>query len=67
LQEINQKPVKDLQNKEYPVDWRRFPVLRERQAKPPPALSPLPDLAEQLPTFTPQSNGHAVGYLDPDM
>jgi type IV secretory pathway TraG/TraD family ATPase VirD4 len=49
------------------MDWRHFPVLRERQAIPPPVLSPLPELAESLPTLTPQSNGSLHGYINPDM
>jgi type IV secretory pathway TraG/TraD family ATPase VirD4 len=49
------------------MDWRHFPILRERQAMPPPALSPLPELAETLPTLTPHSNGSLHGYINPDM
>jgi type IV secretion system protein VirD4 len=49
------------------MDWRHFPVLRERQAIPPPVLSPLPELAETLPTLIPQSNGHLNGFINPDM
>jgi type IV secretory pathway TraG/TraD family ATPase VirD4 len=49
------------------MDWRHFPVLLERQAIPPPYLSVLPELTEQLPTLTPHSNGQLNGYLDPDM
>jgi hypothetical protein len=37
------------------MDWRRFPVLRERQAIPPSALSALPELAETLPALMNQS------------
>jgi type IV secretion system protein VirD4 len=48
------------------MDWRHFPVLRARQAIPPPALSPLPDFAEELPALTP-SNGSLNGYINPDM
>jgi type IV secretion system protein VirD4 len=48
------------------MDWRRFPVLRERHTIPPPALSLLPELAEQLPALVTQSNGHLNGYIDPD-
>jgi hypothetical protein len=49
------------------MDWRRFPVLKERQAMPSPELSLLPDLAEPLPVLTPQSNGQLSGYINPDM
>jgi hypothetical protein len=49
------------------MDWRQFSVLRERQTMPPPALSPLPELAEPLPSLTPQSNGHVSGFINPDM
>jgi type IV secretion system protein VirD4 len=49
------------------MDWRRFPVLIERQAIPPPELSVLPELAETLPTLTPQGNGHLTGYINPDL
>jgi type IV secretion system protein VirD4 len=49
------------------MDWRRFLVLKERQAMPPPELSPLPNLAETIPVLTPQNNGHLTGFIDPDM
>jgi type IV secretion system protein VirD4 len=49
------------------MDWRHFPVLKERQAIPPPELSPLPDLAETLPALIPHSNGNLNGYINPDM
>jgi type IV secretion system protein VirD4 len=49
------------------MDWRHFPVLRERQLLPPPELFPLLELAEKLPTLITQSNGHLQGYLDPDI
>jgi type IV secretory pathway TraG/TraD family ATPase VirD4 len=49
------------------MDWRHFPVLRERQALPPPTLSPLPELAETLPILIPQSNGQLNGFINPDM
>jgi hypothetical protein len=39
----------------------------ERQAMPPPELSPLPELAETLPAVIPQSNGHMTGFINPDM
>ncbi len=49
------------------MDWRQFPVLQERHAMPPPALSVLPELAETVPAVTPQSNGHVSGFINPDM
>jgi type IV secretion system protein VirD4 len=49
------------------MDWRQLPVLMERQLMPPPDLSLLPDLAETLPSLTPQSNGHVTGFINPDM
>jgi hypothetical protein len=49
------------------MDWRCFPILRERQTMSPPALSPLPELAETLPVVTPQSNGQLSGFINPDM
>jgi type IV secretion system protein VirD4 len=49
------------------MDWRRFPILKERQLLPPPTLSVLPELAETLPILTPQSNGHVTGFINPDM
>jgi type IV secretory pathway TraG/TraD family ATPase VirD4 len=49
------------------LDWRRFSVLQERRALPPPQLPELPALAERLPALAVQSNGQPFGYLDPDM
>jgi type IV secretion system protein VirD4 len=49
------------------MDWRRFLLLRERHAIPPPALPPLPELAETLPVLTPQGNGQLHGFINPDM
>jgi type IV secretory pathway TraG/TraD family ATPase VirD4 len=49
------------------MDWRHFPVLKERQAVPPPTLSMLPELAETLPALTPQSNGSLNGFINPDI
>jgi type IV secretory pathway TraG/TraD family ATPase VirD4 len=49
------------------MDWRQFPVLRERQAIPPPELSLLPELAETLPALTPQTNGQLHGFINPDL
>src|SRR5918996_4909062 len=48
------------------MDWRRFPVLMERQAISPPELSVLPELAESLPTLPPQRNGSLNGFINPD-
>jgi hypothetical protein len=49
------------------MDWRQFPILQERQAMPPPALLPLPEIAETLPLLAPQSNGQLHGFINPDM
>ena len=49
------------------MDWRHFPVLKERQAIPPPELSLLPELEETLPSLIPQSNGPLHGFINPDM
>jgi type IV secretion system protein VirD4 len=49
------------------MDWRRFPILMERQAISPPELSVLPEIAETLPTLIPQSNGSLSGFINPDM
>jgi type IV secretory pathway TraG/TraD family ATPase VirD4 len=49
------------------MDWRRFPVLKERHMMPPPELSLLPELTETLPVLTPQSNGQVTGFINPDM
>jgi hypothetical protein len=49
------------------MDWRRFPLLMERQAISPPELSVLPELAETLPMLTPQNNGSLNGFINPDM
>ena len=49
------------------MDWRHFPILRERQAMPPPELSALPELAETLPILKPQSNNSLNGFINPDM
>jgi type IV secretion system protein VirD4 len=49
------------------MDWRRFPILRERQALPPPELFPLPELTETVPVVTPQSNGQVSGFINPDL
>jgi type IV secretory pathway TraG/TraD family ATPase VirD4 len=49
------------------MDWRHYPILTQRQAIPPPELSPLPHLAEILPALAASSNGSPFGYLDPDM
>jgi type IV secretory pathway TraG/TraD family ATPase VirD4 len=49
------------------MDWRHFPVLKERQAIPPPELSLLPELVETLPSLISQSNGQLHGFINPDM
>jgi type IV secretion system protein VirD4 len=49
------------------MDWRRFPILKERQALPPPELFPLPELTETVPVVTPQTNGQVSGFINPDL
>ena len=49
------------------MDWRRFPILKQRQGIPPPELSALPELAETLPMVTQHSNGQLSGFINPDM
>jgi type IV secretory pathway TraG/TraD family ATPase VirD4 len=49
------------------VDWRQFPVLKERQMITPLELSPLPELAATLPVLTSQGNGSLSGFINPDM
>ena len=49
------------------MDWRHFPILKQRKGMPPPELSALPDLAEPLPALRPQSNGQLNGFINPDM
>jgi type IV secretion system protein VirD4 len=73
-QEIKQLPDEDIIgfHRQLPpflatrMDWRHVPVLRERQAMPPPALSPLPALAEPLPQLT-LGNGQLQGFINPDL
>ena len=49
------------------MDWRHFPLLKERQVMPPPALSPLPELAETLPMVIPHRDDSLNGFINPDM
>jgi type IV secretory pathway TraG/TraD family ATPase VirD4 len=48
------------------MDWRRFPVLRERQAIPPPQLSALPTLDLTLPLLGQAVPAFPDGLIDPD-
>jgi type IV secretory pathway TraG/TraD family ATPase VirD4 len=74
-QEIKQVPDEDVIgfHRQLPpfmakrMDWRHFPLLRERQAMSPPELVALPELAEPLPTLRPQSNGQLHDFINPDM
>jgi hypothetical protein len=74
-QEIKQVPDEQLSgfHRQLPpfletrMEWRHFPVLRERQVMLPPTLSVLPELAETLPAIMPQSNGQLHGFINPDM
>jgi type IV secretory pathway TraG/TraD family ATPase VirD4 len=49
------------------MDWRRFPILKERKAIPPPTLSSLAALAERLPPLATHGIGYPDGFLSPDM
>jgi type IV secretion system protein VirD4 len=49
------------------MDWRRLPILMERQAISPPELSVLPEIAESLPILIPHSNSSLGGFINPDM
>jgi type IV secretory pathway TraG/TraD family ATPase VirD4 len=50
------------------MDWRHIPVLRERQAMPPPQLALLPILDEKLPILALEQTAHFPnGFIDPDM
>ena len=49
------------------MDWRPLPILRERQAMPPPTLSILPELAETLPLVIPHRDDSLNGFINPDM
>ena len=74
-QEIKQMPDEDVIgfHRQLPpfletrMDWRQFPDLMKRQTIAPPKLTVLPELAETLPTLTPQSNGMLNGFINPDM
>jgi type IV secretion system protein VirD4 len=48
------------------MDWRRYPLLRERQAIPPPKLSPLPTRDLALPLLGQVVNSFPTGFIDPD-
>jgi type IV secretion system protein VirD4 len=49
------------------MDWRRFPVLAQRQRIPPPQLSVLPQLEDRRPnTIWIRSEGLQSSYIDPD-
>jgi type IV secretory pathway TraG/TraD family ATPase VirD4 len=47
------------------MDWRRFPLLIQRQALPPPLLAPLPPLGNS-PAPLWQKHKSVTAYIDPD-
>ena len=50
------------------MDWRRFPILTQRQCIPAPRLSVLPTLEDSLPENAWQrAQQLAPSYIDPDM
>ncbi len=49
------------------MEWRHFPLLKERQVMPPPTHSVLPELAETLPAIMPQRINQLHGFINPDM
>jgi type IV secretory pathway TraG/TraD family ATPase VirD4 len=50
------------------MDWRRYSILTQRQAIPPPAVATLPTLEHSLPTLTLEPTAHFPnGFIDPDM
>jgi type IV secretion system protein VirD4 len=48
------------------MDWRRFPLLVQRQLIPPPALSPLPTRDLTLPLLGQVVPAFPDGFIDPD-
>jgi type IV secretory pathway TraG/TraD family ATPase VirD4 len=48
------------------MDWRRYPLLVQRQALPPPQLSALPKLDLQLPLLGQAVTAFPDGFIDPD-
>ena len=48
------------------MDWRRFPLLVQRQLIPPPALSPLPTRDLTLPLLGQVAPAFPDGFIDPD-
>jgi type IV secretion system protein VirD4 len=47
------------------MDWRRFPLLTQKQALPPPRLAPLPPLGDS-PAPLWQKHKSVTAYIDPD-
>jgi type IV secretory pathway TraG/TraD family ATPase VirD4 len=52
--------------KEKRMDWRQFPALVQRQAIPPPELSPLPMRDLTLPLLGQPVSASPNGFIDPD-
>jgi hypothetical protein len=49
------------------MDWRAFPILKQRRAMPPP-FNPLPPLNDTDATITRQGTEEvSKGYINPDM
>ena len=49
------------------MDWRAFPILKQRRALPPPPFTPLPRLNYHLSSlFGPATEKTHHGYIDPD-
>jgi type IV secretory pathway TraG/TraD family ATPase VirD4 len=49
------------------MDWRTFPILKQRRAMPPPPFKPLPHLNDTIATITGQGTEEAPnGYINPD-
>jgi type IV secretory pathway TraG/TraD family ATPase VirD4 len=58
----NRKPIQAKR-----MDWRAFPILKQRRAMPPP-FNPLPPLNDTIATITRQGTEEALkGYINPDM
>ena len=58
----NRKPIQAKR-----MDWRAFPILKQRRAIPPPPFEPLPPLNDTMSTITGQGTEEAPnGYINPD-
>jgi type IV secretory pathway TraG/TraD family ATPase VirD4 len=60
---FNRKPIQAKR-----MDWRAFPILKQRRAMPPPPFNPLPPLNDTDATITRQGTEEVPkGYINPDM